>query len=73
MVNRHGCGQPDGYPWKRIDYGWSKDLAPIGIERFGIVPAGEAAPSDHFGIVVEYPRLHEKVRNLDRATPTIAQ
>jgi endonuclease/exonuclease/phosphatase family metal-dependent hydrolase len=54
MVNRHGCGSPDGYPWKRIDYAWSKSLTPLGIQRFGVVPPGEAAPSDHFGIVAEY-------------------
>ena len=54
MVNRSGCGNPEGRPWKRIDYAWSKNLPPISIERFGIAPAGEAAPSDHFGLVVEY-------------------
>jgi hypothetical protein len=57
MVNRHGCGSPVGYPWKRIDYAWSRDLPPLSMERFGNVPPGEAAPSDHFGIVVEYRRL----------------
>jgi len=56
MVNRQGCGSPEGYPWKRIDYAWSKDLPPIGMERFGVVSPGGAAPSDHFGIVVEYAR-----------------
>jgi hypothetical protein len=56
MVNRQGCGSPEGYPWKRIDYAWSKDLPPISMERFGVVSPGEAAPSDHFGIVVEYGR-----------------
>jgi len=54
MVNRAGCGVPEGYVWKRIDYGWSKGLAPVGMQRFGVVPTGEAAPSDHFGIIVEY-------------------
>jgi endonuclease/exonuclease/phosphatase family metal-dependent hydrolase len=54
MLNRAGCGAPEGYPWKRIDYAWSKGLTPIAMRRFGTVPAGEAAPSDHVGIIVEY-------------------
>jgi hypothetical protein len=40
--------------WKRIDYAWSKRLTPMSISRFGIVTAGEAAPSDHLGIIAEY-------------------
>jgi exonuclease III len=55
MVNRRGCGVPEGYVWKRIDYAWSKRLTPVSVRRFGIVPAGEAAPSDHLGIIAEYP------------------
>ena len=54
MLNRRGCGVPEGYVWKRIDYAWSKNLPPVNIQRFGGVPPGEAAPSDHLGIVVEY-------------------
>ena len=54
MVNRRGCGVPEGYVWKRIDYAWSKRLTPVSVRRFGIVPAGEAAPSDHLGIIAEY-------------------
>ena len=54
MINRAGCGAPEGYVWKRIDYGWSKGLTPVAMKRFGVVPAGEAAPSDHLGIIVEY-------------------
>jgi hypothetical protein len=54
MVNRPGCGVPEGYVWKRIDYAWSKRLTPVSITRFGKVAAGEPAPSDHLGIVVEY-------------------
>jgi len=54
MVNRAGCGQPEGYTWKRIDYAWSKDLTPVGIERFGVVPPGDGAPSDHYGILAAY-------------------
>jgi exonuclease III len=54
MVNRRGCGVPEGYVWKRIDYAWSTRLTPMSISRFGIVTAGEAAPSDHVGIIAEY-------------------
>ena len=54
MVNRAGCGVPEGYVWKRIDYAWSKRLTPVSITRFGIAAPGEAAPSDHLGIVAEY-------------------
>jgi endonuclease/exonuclease/phosphatase family metal-dependent hydrolase len=54
MLNRRGCGMPEGYAWKRIDYAWSKKLPPVNIQRFGGVPPGDAAPSDHLGIVVEY-------------------
>jgi endonuclease/exonuclease/phosphatase family metal-dependent hydrolase len=54
MLNRAGCGAPEGAPWKRIDYAWSKGAKPIGIRRFGTVPPGYAAPSDHYGLIVEY-------------------
>ena len=54
MLNRAGCGVPEGYPWKRIDYAWSKGLTPVSMQRFGLVRAGDAAPSDHLGIIVEY-------------------
>lgn len=54
MLNRPGCGSPQGAPWKRIDYAWSKGLTPVGIERFGLPTPGDAAPSDHAGIVAEY-------------------
>ena len=54
MLNRAGCGAPEGYPWKRIDYAWSKGLTPVDMWRFGVVPPGYAAPSDHFGIIVQY-------------------
>jgi exonuclease III len=56
MVNRAGCGVPQGATWKRIDYAWSKNVEAVGIQQFGVVPAGEAGPSDHYGIVAEYPR-----------------
>jgi hypothetical protein len=55
MLNRVRCGTPEGAAWKRIDYAWSTpDLPPIAMQRFGLVPAGEEAPSDHYGIVAEY-------------------
>ena len=56
MTNRPGCGLPEGYAWKRIDYAWSPvGYHPLSMTRFGIVPAGEGAPSDHYGIIAEYP------------------
>jgi endonuclease/exonuclease/phosphatase family metal-dependent hydrolase len=56
MVNRAGCGRPEGTTWKRIDYAWSRGVAPIGIEQFGVPSSpGDAGASDHYGIVVEYP------------------
>jgi len=54
MVNRRGCGSPEGYVWKRIDYAWSRGLKPIDMSRFGIRPPGDASPSDHLGIIVTY-------------------
>lgn len=55
MTNRAGCGAPEGYAWKRPDYVWTtKDLKPIAIDRFGIVTPGDAAPSDHYGLIAEF-------------------
>ena len=55
MWNRSGCGQPNGYLWKRIDHAWSKGLSrPVSMTRFGMVAPGACAPSDHAGIIVEY-------------------
>ncbi len=57
MLNRTNCGQPYGYAWKRIDYTWSlPGFLPSSIARFGVVPAGDAAPSDHYGLITEFPR-----------------
>ena len=57
MLNRVRCGQPEGYAWKRIDYAWSPSTyLPLDITRFGVSPPGEAAPSDHYGIIASYPR-----------------
>lgn len=56
MVNRAGCGYPEGYPFKRIDYAWAPaSFQPTAMKRFGIEPPGDASPSDHFGIVVTLP------------------
>ena len=57
MTNRPGCGIPEGYVWKRPDYVWSPSyFLPLSITRFGVVPAGDAAPSDHYGLLAEFPR-----------------
>jgi hypothetical protein len=54
MVNHNGCGIPNGNVFKRIDFGWSKDLVPVSMIRFAMAPIGGDAASDHYGIVVEY-------------------
>ena len=59
MTNRQNCGTPEGAAWKRIDYSWSKGLVPVTMTRFGVVPGGEEAPSDHYGIIAEYSRTAE--------------
>lgn len=56
MWNRNGCGEPAGYLWKRIDRAWAKSLSePRSMTRFGMVTPGTCAPSDHAGIIIEYP------------------
>jgi hypothetical protein len=55
MTNRAGCGTPEGNVWKRADYTWSpSNFLPVSAGIFGNVPAGDAAPSDHYGIVSEF-------------------
>ncbi len=55
MTNRAGCGSPEGNVWKRPDYTWSPShFLPVSITRFGMVPPGDAAPSDHYGILTEF-------------------
>lgn len=54
MLNRPGCGTPQGAPWKRIDYAWSRGLTPVSLDRFGLPAPGDAAPSDHAGILAAY-------------------
>jgi len=49
------CGNPPGYTWKRVDYGWSKGFTPTSMTRFGVPSViGDDAPSDHYGIIVGY-------------------
>ena len=37
MLNRRGCGDPEGSAWKRIDYAWSPSTyRPLDITRFGL-------------------------------------
>ena len=56
MLNRVKCGTPEGYAWKRPDYIWSPaHYTPLSIQRFGMVTPGEAAPSDHYGLVAKFP------------------
>lgn len=55
MWNRPGCGSPSGNLYKRIDYSWSRGMSPLSMTRFGMVVPGYEAPSDHAGIIVEYP------------------
>jgi hypothetical protein len=51
-VNRKGCGVPEGYSWKRIDYAWVKGFPIAGMSRFGMSPPGDASLSDHYGITL---------------------
>ncbi len=56
MANRAGCGYPEGYAWKRIDYAWTlPGFQPTNIQRFAVTTPGDASPSDHYGIVVTLP------------------
>jgi hypothetical protein len=56
MANRAGCGYPEGNTWKRIDYAWTlPSFQPLDIQRFAVTPAGDASPSDHYGILVTLP------------------
>jgi exonuclease III len=72
MTNRPGCGTPEGYGWKRIDYAWSPaDFRPLSMTRFGIVPGGDGAPSDHYGVIAEYPWPGGPVL-LDTIPPVVA-
>ena len=72
MTNRAGCGSPVGYGWKRPDYTWSPaNYLPVSITRFGIVPAGDEAPSDHYGLITEFP-LPGAVPKVDTVAPVVS-
>ncbi len=66
MVNRAGCGEPEGYPWKRIDYVWLRGFRPVAMTRFGMRPPGEAGLSDHLGIVATFAELPTEGGRHDR-------
>jgi hypothetical protein len=74
MLNRVSCGTPEGSAWKRPDYVWSPaHYTPVSIERFGMVWPGEAAMSDHYGLVAEFPwpgNHYAPVRPASIPTPT---
>ena len=73
MTNRAGCGTPEGYVWKRPDYTWAPShFLPLSMTRFGVVAAGEAAPSDHFGIITEFPMPYPPAPPADVTPPSIA-
>lgn len=57
MTNRKGCGSPEGYTWKRIDYAWSSPrLVPTDMTRFAVPETpGDSTASDHYGIIATYP------------------
>jgi len=51
MLNRAGCGVPEGYPFKRIDYVWLQGYVPTAMVRFGMTTPGDGTPSDHAGVL----------------------
>jgi hypothetical protein len=56
MADRAGCGVPEGYTWKRIDYAWTPPAyQPVDIQRWAMNPPGDASPSDHYAIIVTLP------------------
>ena len=72
MTNRAGCGSPEGYVYKRPDYTWSPSgYRPVSVTRFGVVPAGDEAPSDHYGLVTEFP-FPGPVAKVDQLSPTVS-
>jgi hypothetical protein len=55
MWNRPGCGRPEGGLFKRIDYIYSRGLAPTDVSLFAMItPMAQDAPSDHAGIVAAF-------------------
>ena len=46
MTNRNGCGQPEGAPFKRIDYAWVRGFRITGMSRFAAeAPARRRCPT----------------------------
>ncbi len=54
MLNDAECGEPDGTPYKRIDYGWSYNLTLVSATMFGIPAFSMDSASDHAGLIFEY-------------------
>jgi hypothetical protein len=55
-INKNmACVDPDGAPWKRIDYAWSRGFSPESMILIG-QPAvwGDDGPSDHLGFVAGF-------------------
>jgi len=72
MTNRAGCGNPVGYTWKRPDYTWSPtNYKPVSITRWGMVTPGDEAPSDHYGLITEFP-FPGQVQKLDLTPPVVS-
>jgi hypothetical protein len=72
MTNRAGCGDPIGYTWKRPDYTWSpSSYKPVSITRWGTVTPGDEAPSDHYGLITEFP-FPGRVQKLDATAPVVS-
>ncbi len=72
MTNRAGCGTPVGYTWKRPDYTWSpSNYKPVSIARWGTVTPGDEAPSDHYGLITEFP-VPGPIQKLDLTPPAVS-
>jgi hypothetical protein len=72
MTNRAGCGNPVGYVYKRPDYTWSPAAyKPVSITRWGTVTPGEEAPSDHYGLITEFP-FPGQAPKVDVTPPTVS-
>jgi endonuclease/exonuclease/phosphatase family metal-dependent hydrolase len=58
MASRPECGHPQGGPFKRIDYVFTRGLDAIATAQFARAAPGGDAPSDHIGLIAElaFPR-----------------
>jgi len=71
MTNR-SCGNPVGYVWKRPDYTWSpSNYKPVSISRWGMVTPGDQSPSDHYGLITEFP-FPDAAPKVDATAPTVS-